>query len=364
MKKNIFFLIAFVLLFVGYDTLQQYFAAFFHTQNITTISFIAIGIIYFFFGAFSMLAPTICEKIGIKKALFFSSLLYPLFILAVMTKKPVFVFIASGLLGIAAAILWTANGLFITKTTTEKNRGSYTGLLFSLMPLGTTIMTFIISFFIEKVNFILISAGLFIVSLAGSLVFLFIKDIKTEHVNLKLNKKIIRKMMYFFPYVFATAFIFGTIITKIPVRITDLFGLQSVGLLLSVYIFSTVIFPFLLGKAVDKFNKKICLILGTIAGIAGFILFLFPLWITFAFGLLFMGISYALLVVISYPMIMELFPKHASSGIALRWVMQSFAVIFAVILAITVSFQIMIYIGIILLIISLLTLRIFKNNIQ
>ncbi|MCX6738283.1 MAG: MFS transporter [Candidatus Parcubacteria bacterium] len=365
-KNLVFLFIGFLLLFMGFDSSQYYFSSIFYSENIKLISLVSLSLIYLTFAIATFFSPFFCRKLGLKKSFFVSSLFYPLFILSVLFKSEIFIYLASIFLGFAASIIWTAQGTYLVQQTNEKNRGFYSGLFFAMIPLGTSFMVFLSSFFVEAISFVVIYFVLFLISIAGSILLLVPSD-SGRMRDYKLSpRQVIRKksMISLMPFLFSSSFVSGLMLSVIPIRITDFFGLGYVGKIVAIFTFSGVIISVLIGKLSDKYGTRRFVYISSISGIIGFILLLcsesIPL---FSLGVLMLSVCYSSFLALGYPIMSKLFKDDLDSAMAIRLTMFSLAVFFSVILSNFLNFSIMILIGTVSTIFSLVSVRyLFKNN--
>lgn len=365
-KNLIFLFIGFLLLFMGFDSSQYYFSSIFYSENIKLVSLISLSLIYLTFAIATFFSPFFCRKLGLKKSLFISSLFYPLFILSVLLKSEIFIYLASIFLGFAASIIWTAQGTYFVQQTNDKNRGFYSGLFFAMIPLGTSFAVFLSSFFVETVNYVVIYFILFLISIVGSILLLVPSD-KGRMGDYKLSPgQVMRKktMKFLIPFIFSSSFITGLMLSVIPIRITDLFGLGSVGKIVAVFTFSGVIISVLIGKLSDRYGIKRFVYLSLISGIIGFVLLINSELISlFNLGILMVSFCYSSFLSLGYPIISKLFKHDLDSAMAVRLMMFSLAVFSSIVLSSFLSFSVMILIGAVLTVFSLVSVRyLFKNN--
>lgn len=93
----------------------------------------SLAIIYIVFALANFIAPPIVEKLGVRPAMIVSSAGYALFIAAFLKPAVWSILGSSVILGLCAAVLWTAQGAFITANTTTANRGAYSGIFWALL---------------------------------------------------------------------------------------------------------------------------------------------------------------------------------------------------------------------------------------
>ncbi|XP_014911891.1 UNC93-like protein MFSD11 [Poecilia latipinna] len=100
----------------------------------------SLGIIYGVFSFSNLLAPTVVTVIGAKLTMFLSGLLYSGYIAVFITPSTWSFYLTSVLIGVGAALLWTAQGHFLVEnseaSTINRNTGLFWGLLQCSMLFG------------------------------------------------------------------------------------------------------------------------------------------------------------------------------------------------------------------------------------
>ncbi len=359
-KSIIFLIIAFFLIFAGFDSSQQYLSSIFYTRNFEMISFIALSILYITSIPANFIAPFFCRKFGLKKSLFFSSLAYPVFIISIVLRSEIMLYISSVIIAFAGSMLWISHGTYLTRSTTNKNRGFYSGLSFSFLVIGSAITIFFMSFFVEKVGYNVIYFILFLIACLGSISLLFISDIDTVEKHALHPIKLIKKksMLLFAPFIFSSYFIVGSIISRIPIRITDLFGLGYVGKIAPIFGVTICIFSFLVGKLSDKYGFNRFAYISVLSSIAGFFLILVSHSVLmFSIGIFLIGLAHSSFLGLNYPILHSLFEKEVDSAMALKGVFCCMGIATPLVLSMFVGFQVIVITGIVLSVISLLSIK-------
>lgn len=359
-KSIIFLIIAFFLMFAGFDSSQQYLSSIFYTKNFEMISFIALSILYITSIPANFIAPFFCRKFGLKKSLFFSSLAYPLFILSVVLRSEIMLYITSAILAFAGSMLWISHGTYLTKSTTNENRGFYSGLSFSFLVIGSAITIFFMSFFVEKVGYNVIYFILFLIACLGSISLLFISDINTVEKHALHPIKLIKKksMLLFAPFIISSFFIMGSMISRIPIRITDLFGLSYVGKIISIFGFTIAISTLIIGRLSDKYGYKRFSYLSILSAMLGFAIILVSSDIfSFGLGIFFLGLSQSSFLALMYIILHSLFEREIDSAMALKGVFFCIGIATPLVLSMFVGFSVIVITGIVLSTISLLSIK-------
>lgn len=146
----------------------------------------SLGIIYGIFSFANLLAPTVVAVIGAKLSMFGSGLLYSGYIAAFILPFTWSFYLTSVLIGIGAAMLWTAQGQFLVEnseaSTINRNTGMFWALLQCSMIFGNLYIYFEWSGATEitdssRKNVFL---SLLVASVLGTLSFLVLRQSQTE----------------------------------------------------------------------------------------------------------------------------------------------------------------------------------------
>ncbi|XP_062381496.1 UNC93-like protein MFSD11 [Sardina pilchardus] len=108
--------------------LKSYNSSDFHGTGYTSMS-----IIYGVFSASNLIAPSVVAVIGPQLAMFFSGLLYSGYIAMFIHPLTWSFYTASVVVGIAAAVLWTAQGNLLTINSSDSTIGRNSGIFWALL---------------------------------------------------------------------------------------------------------------------------------------------------------------------------------------------------------------------------------------
>ncbi|KAI9360366.1 major facilitator superfamily domain-containing protein [Zopfochytrium polystomum] len=167
------------------------FIAFMLVQNLATsvlptnLAFTVLSLLYASF-AFSNLiwAAPIVQSLGTRPSLFLASLLYTIldgaYVLCLQNSNNewiqwTIITPAALLAGFGAAVLWTAQGTYVTRCAPNGNVGKYSGIFFGIMALGTISGPFISNYILKVTGSqIAVFKALFAIGAGGPLVLLFV----------------------------------------------------------------------------------------------------------------------------------------------------------------------------------------------
>lgn len=135
--------VGFLFIFTAFTTLgnvEQTVVKSLRNDTFTGSGYHSLGIIYGVFSFSNLLAPTVVAVIGPKITMFLSGILYSGYIAVFINPSTWSFYFTSVLIGIGAAMLWTAQGHFLVEnseaSTINRNTGVFWGLLQCSMLFG------------------------------------------------------------------------------------------------------------------------------------------------------------------------------------------------------------------------------------
>jgi MFS family permease len=91
-----------------------------------------LSIIYATFTVLNFIAPALIKLLGTRSALVFGGSAYVLFLAGFLHVNQWFLYASSVLLGLGAAIIWTAQGKYLTLNSNENNAAKHSSLFLAL----------------------------------------------------------------------------------------------------------------------------------------------------------------------------------------------------------------------------------------
>lgn len=99
--------------------------------------------LYSTFAVFGFFGGTIVNKLGVKITLGFGGLGYCIYAISLLASEHASVFgfniFAGALLGLCAALLWTAQGTIMVSYPSEENKGKYFAIFWAIFNMGAVI---------------------------------------------------------------------------------------------------------------------------------------------------------------------------------------------------------------------------------
>lgn len=133
----------FFFMFAAYNTLQSYLS----TTLPANFGFKSLIVIYIFYFLCIPIAPAFCARANDRHVMILGALAYSLFTASLIVGIQWAILLASAILGFGAALLWVAQGSFLTACSCQHNRGRYAGIFwmgFQLSAIGGPLASFVI----------------------------------------------------------------------------------------------------------------------------------------------------------------------------------------------------------------------------
>lgn len=356
--------LSFLLIFFGFNGIQQYVTTFFSEAKIVEVGFRSLILIYLFFTLFDPISAVFVSKYGAKRCMILASIFYSLFILSLISKNVILIYFASTLLGIAASFLWTGQNSYLIRASDEKSYGANAGFFSSLQSLGSAlgvlILGFLIGKFLFKIPFLIFS----IFPILGFLVLFKIRDLKVEEkINrFKLIKKSIlsKTALKLSTFWFALQFTYGLTIGIIPIEIKNTLGVSFIGVLSSLFYVLPILFSYFFGRLSDILGRGKMILFSYFLVIIGLISLYFSSAATLLIlGIILLALNISLMRPVSYALVGDVSTKNNLEFLtALFWMIQNIGVVGALFLSqiFTSEVKIIYLISILVIVISLLIL--------
>ncbi|XP_792285.2 UNC93-like protein MFSD11 [Strongylocentrotus purpuratus] len=155
----------------------------------------SLAIIYAVFAAANWIAPSVVALLGARCSMFLSAVVYTGFVASFLHPIPWVLYSLSGLLGLAAAVIWTAQGNYLTENSTEQTMGRNSGLFWAMLQ-GSLLFGNLFFFLeMEGINSVtthlrtIIFIVLTVISGVGVLTFLFLTKPPEEFSSLSIQEE-------------------------------------------------------------------------------------------------------------------------------------------------------------------------------
>ncbi|KAL7849944.1 hypothetical protein SRHO_G00192930 [Serrasalmus rhombeus] len=201
MLLNIFILgIGFMLMFTAFQTcgnIEQTVIKSFNSTEFHGSGYTSMAIIYGVFSASNLIAPSVVAVIGPQLSLFFSGLVYSGYIAMFIHPFTWSFYTFSVLVGIAAAVLWTAQGNLLTINSTDSTIGRNSGIFWALLQFSLfSGNLYIYLAWYDKVHILdkdrkTVFISLTVISLVGNFLFFLIQRVEPEALPLEASESLL-----------------------------------------------------------------------------------------------------------------------------------------------------------------------------
>ena len=184
---------SFFLLFTAYLVAQGLAGKVLNELGYGDFGFYSLGLLYFVFGMACFVSTPIVKKCGERSSLFFASLGYGLFVSSfILASMPLeypdlkgkwylnenfikfMVMFGASACGFGAAVLWTANGRYISTCASNKNKGLFNAVFWGIMQISSIICYIAAALILAKFNYVPFYITMTVVSILASLFFLLL----------------------------------------------------------------------------------------------------------------------------------------------------------------------------------------------
>ncbi|XP_071493100.1 UNC93-like protein MFSD11 [Diadema antillarum] len=125
--------LSFLLLFTAFQTCGMVQTDILNHAGLHGVGYNSLAIIYAVFAFANWIAPSVVALLGAKWSMLASAVVYTGFIASFFHPMPGVIFALSALLGIAAAVIWTAQGNFLTMNSSQETMGRNSGLFWAML---------------------------------------------------------------------------------------------------------------------------------------------------------------------------------------------------------------------------------------
>ncbi|MFA5086931.1 MAG: MFS transporter [Candidatus Paceibacterota bacterium] len=322
--------LSFLLIFFGFNGVQQYMTTFFSEAGIVEVGFRSLILVYLSFIVFNPFSVWLISKFGSKKCMLLSSLMYVIFILSLLTKSSWAIYGSSVLLGISASLLWMGASCYLIRVSKEDEYGKNSGIFNSFQSFGSAagviLLGFLVSYFSFNVPFLVFSAF----PILGTFFILTLEDVRIEQKKNQfelIKKSITSKTAIRLSSIWFVANLsYGFVIGIIPIQIKDILGASFVGPLSFLFYALPILLSYFFGRLSDVHGRKIMIGFSYLLMVLG-LLFL-SVKIYFVLGIILLALNTALMKPITYALIGDVTTKDNLEPVsALFWMVQNVAVV-------------------------------------
>jgi len=338
-KEILLLSLAFLFSFAGYSGVQQYVTTFFVHIGLPQVGFQSLILVYLFFVLSNPLSALVVSRYGAKRSMAVAILFCALFILALLSKSIVIIYIASTILGIAASFLWTGQNSYLVRAATGDDFGISAGFFSMLFSFGSTVGVIALGFLINKISY---ESSFFLAALLPLIGLLFIfplKDLRSEKSENRLRllrQAVMSKTMWRLSTIwFSVYFVFGLIIGIIPLEIKNTLGVSYVGSLSSLFYIMPALLSYGLGKLSDARGRKTLLLVAFLISLLGLVALYFSHNILLLIvGLILVALYYSIVCPMTLALVGDVSTKKNLEYLtSFFWMVQNVGVVSALLLS-------------------------------
>jgi len=267
-------------LFIGSGVIQIYLIPYFETLGRVSMGFNTLLIIYIGVFLSNFYASHFIERFGAKMMLIFSAFIYILAHVAIVINSQWFIYLGAVMIGVVGAILWNSQNSYILGISTNENRGYNSGFFMAIYEIGTTIGMLIVGVVSGIYGY---QNAFFLVSVISLVSLLFfwkmdklkkLKSTKKTNIFAIIKSPTLSKMAILNGFVYFT--IIGLGISLLPLH-TQLITHSSlaIGILSGLFFIMPILISKQAGSYSDIHGRAIVVLVGTIIGILGLLIFHF-----------------------------------------------------------------------------------------
>lgn len=335
--------IAFLLIFFGFDGIQQYVTTFFDEAGVKSVGFASLFIIYVVFALTNPGAAVVIARVGAKRSMLAAVGFYTLYCVSLLNSQPFLIYVASALLGAAGAVLWTSQNSYLIRASDAAVYGANAGLFSTLFALGAASGVFLLGLLLPslgyKTGFLLFA----LVPLAAVIPLFLLQDIRAESKGNKWRE--MRRAMVSITALriaaiwFAFNFIQGLMLGIIPLQIKSTIGVWAIGILGGMFYIMPMLFAYIFGKLSDLRGRRSMITLMYVLSIVGVGLMSgahIP-WVLVV-AILVLALNFGISRTITFALIGDISTdQNVESITALTWMVQMVAFVSALLLSVVLE---------------------------
>lgn len=353
---------SFFFIFFGYNSVQNFISTFFSESGITNVGFQILIIIFLFFLLGGPLSAIFVSRFGAKKSMITASILYSVFIASLLSQNLPFVYLTSALVGLAAAFLWTGQNSYLIVASSGKSFGTNSGYFNTYLSLASAVGVLILGFLASRFSFSLPFTLYSIFPVIGTLLLLKLPNLGTiqRSNKFKLIAKSItsNSALRISAFYFSHSFIFGLILSVIPIDIKNALSIAYAAGLLFIFWIMPIFTSYLFGKVSDIKGRKFMIIASYIIGVLGLVSMYFSLnTFLLVLGVVLLALAYAIFRPMSFALVGDVSTKKTLVFLtALFWMAQNIGILSALVIASQIQTQAIYLLSIIVVVICFVIL--------
>jgi MFS family permease len=287
--------LAFLLVFLGYDGVQQYAITYFNGLNLSRIGFVSLILVYTSFSIGSPFAASVVARFGARQAMLVSPPLFSLFLLSLITKFAPIIWGASIATGLAGIIFWNAQNTYLVRAAYDDALGTSAGYFAAFKATGSGVGVVVVGFAVVQISYVATFLAAALLPLLACIFVARMTDIRAPQRSRRLatlsalHSKTVWRVSAIW---FSMSFVFGLALSAIPLIIRGTLGLAYVGLLSSCFYVVPIVASYTVGNQSDIKGRRALLYVACASGAAGLFALNFPgAWGAVVAGVILVAIS-------------------------------------------------------------------------
>ncbi len=327
----------FLLMFFGFDGVQQYVTIFFQDAQATHVGFTSLVLIYAAFMLVNPLSPLIINRMGSRRSMLLTFGAYALYCVGLLSKQPAFIYGLSIVLGAAAGVLWTAQNSYLVRVSGEGQYGKNAGFFGTNFAIGAGLGVLLMGLLIPRLGSESAFTLYAVVIALGGACFWKLHDVRGEAATRGSMKRMLRSQtaVRYSMLWLAFNFIQGLVVGIIPLKIVDIIGVTAVGPLIALFYISPILFSYLVGKRSDQTGRRGWTWLMLALSVAGLLVTMFahsP--ILLVAGVTILALNFGISRTITFALVGDVTTKDNTENFsALVWAVQAGATLLALVLS-------------------------------
>lgn len=333
--------LGFLLMFFGFDGVQQYVTIFFQDANATHVGFTSLVLIYAAFMLMNPLSPTVINRLGSKRSMLLTFGAYALYCIGLLSKTPALIYGLSLILGASAGILWTAQNSYLVRVSAAGQYGKHAGFFGTSFAIGAGLGVFTMGVLIPRVGTTIAFASFASIIALGGACFWKLRDVRGEAMPRGSMRKMLRSataIRYSMLWL-AFNFIQGLVLGIIPLKIADTMSIGAVGPLIALFYISPIAFSYVVGKRSDQTGRRGWTWLMLALGVIGLLVTMVAANSTLLIaGVIILALNFGISRTITFALVGDVTTKENTENFsALVWAVQAAATLGALLLSALVN---------------------------
>lgn len=248
--------LGFSALFFGVGAVQQYIVVCFQERGEPQVGKFTLILVYFCFFLGSLQAHRVVQIMGPRLCMVVTSLSYGLLVLSVWSGSILFSYVSAVLGGLSASFLWTGQNVVVNRIPNNESRRTAISDFWVRYSLGTGLGTLVLGLLIGMYSYNVPLLSYAVICLASMALFLkmpndFVGWGGSKKTDLLPSFHLLT--LFSAMTVFFVRFVYGLVISQVPLDLKETIGTGYVGLLTAPFF----IVPLLVTKPTMHFSKSL-----------------------------------------------------------------------------------------------------------